>query len=102
MFSQVIALAPDSIRGYYDLGATYNSQGRYERRRDRHVATLNRHPADRRRVQQPRQCLLLSPALWRGRRRPRRGREAQAEQLYSLVEPCRRLLLGPGRARAGC
>ncbi len=29
MFSQVIALAPDSIRGYYDLGATYNSQGRY-------------------------------------------------------------------------
>ena len=29
MFSQVIALAPDSIRGYYDLGATYNAQGRY-------------------------------------------------------------------------
>lgn len=29
MFSQVIALAPDSIRGYYDLGEIYNSQGRY-------------------------------------------------------------------------
>jgi serine/threonine-protein kinase len=29
MFSQVIALAPDSIRGYYDLGAMYIYQGRY-------------------------------------------------------------------------
>src|SRR5260370_28508745 len=29
MYSQVIAIALDSIRGYYDLGAAYNSQGLY-------------------------------------------------------------------------
>src|SRR5260370_23527840 len=29
MYSQVIAIAPGSIRGYYDLGAAYNSQGLY-------------------------------------------------------------------------
>jgi serine/threonine-protein kinase len=29
MFGQVVKLAPDSFRGYSNLGATYNMQGRY-------------------------------------------------------------------------
>ncbi len=64
MFSQVVALAPDSIRGYYDLGATYYySQGRYADA----IGMLQHSIAIRPTADgytQSRQRLLLSPALW--------------------------------------